>query len=232
MYVDELNMAVNLVDTLQFYVEKNVPELMATALWACVILCRPLGGVEGQTLTSFARENFANVRLVAKSGGVKVMFKALELYKTHPLVLAKAFWLVVNFALVDEVKQYMIENGVIAYILGAMKQWSSNKEMQYRACFSLINLGIKPDAKRQIADEDGLSLVFLVMKRYSDDALIQRVGCNVIRSLIFGDTHHHFIPAIIDMGGIEVLQAAEERFQDNDDLFNVISQTIFWLDAF
>lgn len=232
VHVQVAHIAENLVATLiQHNVNQN-PGLMVTALWACVILCRPIGGVEGQTLTSFASENFRNVRLLAKAGGVDMMFNTLRQYSNHPDVLSKAFWLVVNLALVEEVKAEMIQKGAVGYITNALRTFTKHKDLQHRACFSMINLGIRPEAKRQIADQQGLELVFGVMKRYSDDPLIQRVGCNVWRSLIFGDQNQIFVHKILELGGMALLEGILEKFGDNEDVSSVVNQTIFWLEHF
>lgn len=232
VHVQVAHIAENLVATLSQHSVQANPGLMATALWSCVILCRPIGGVEGQTLTSFASENFRNVRLLAKARGVDMLFNILRTYAGQPNVLSKAFWLIVNLALVEEVKADMIKKGAIKHIIAALRMFEGHKDLQHRACFSLINLGIRPEAKQQILEQNGLELVFAVMRRYANDPLIQRVGCNVWRSLIFGDNDQIFVHKILELGGMELLQGVLERFSENEDVASVVNQTIFWLEHF
>jgi len=232
VHVQAAHIEQNLVSSITQHTIKRNPSLMATALWSCVILCRPLGGVEGQTLTSFASENFRNVRLLAKAGGIDMLFRVLESYGSNPDVLSKAFWLIVNLALVEEVKEDIIKRGAIKHIVGAMRMFTNNRNLQHRACFSLINLGIRPEAKAQIRELNALELVFDVMRTYPNDSLIQRVCCNVWRSLIFGDQEQLFVHKILQLGGMELLQRNVEIFAEEEDVVAVINQTIFWLDHF
>merc|ERR1711924_514121 len=113
-----------------------------------------------------------------------------------------------------------------------LRKFCDHKDLQHRACFSMINLGIRPEAKQQIAELNGLELVFAVMRRYANDALIQRVGCNVWRSLIFGDQNQVFVHKILELGGMELLERTREKFHDNEEVLSVVNQTIFWLEHF
>lgn len=165
-------------------------DLVCTALWALVIICRPLGGVEGETLTSFVDENFANVKRLKDNGGVAVVIEMMRKeYRENPRVLAKAFWLVVNLALVEEVKAFMIDRHVIRAVLNALRYFPENRELNYRACFALINLSIRDAAKRQVFELDGVKLILGVMRKFKDSSLMIKCCCNVLRSLMVGDTH-------------------------------------------
>jgi len=104
-----------------------------------------------------------------------------------PAVLAKAFWLTVNLALVDEVKKKIIANEGIQSILRAMRRYPDHEEMQYRANFALINLCIRSPAKEIMVQENGIHLVIDAMQRFQDSFLMQKCCTNVIRSLLNQD---------------------------------------------
>lgn len=157
------------------------------------------------------------------------MLKTLDAHKDDPDVLSKIFWLTVNLALADDVKVALISSGIIAKILASMKRFPDNKELQYRACFSLINMGIKANAKDQIHRFGGVGLVLDAMRNWPDDPAMQKCGVNVVRSILVADAFGISM-TFMQLGGILLLEDIQERFADRLDLMRLTRQTLFILD--
>lgn len=202
--------------------------IIGCCLWALVILCRPLGGIEGEALSSFARENFRNVKQLSNIGGVMAVMEMIRRYPNEPELLAKAFWLLVNLALVEDVKMFLIQQNVIADIIGTMKRYPDHKRLNFRATFALINMGIRTRAKLQIRELEGHKIILAVMKKWSKCPLIQKCCCNVIRSLMVGDLTNT-ARLIEGAGGIPLIQNILTEFSDNNnDHDNNGSPTSLW----
>lgn len=86
-------------------------DLLNNILWSLVLCARPLGGVEGESYDEVAN-SFANTELMGQITGHKDMgvMSRLVAHQEDPVVLAKFFWLFVNFSLVNDIKDYLACN--------------------------------------------------------------------------------------------------------------------------
>lgn len=204
-------------------------EMIGCLLWALVIMCRPIGGVEGELLSSIEDTHFVNVHTLRNMNGIETVLRTLDTHQSCSEVLSKAFWLSVNLSLADDVKLDLINSGLIAKVLGAMTRFPDERELQYRACFALINLGIKPEAKQQMHQLGGIELVLNAMRTWLGDAALQKCALNVIRSLLVADVVG-LAMTFTRLGGIRLLESIQERFSSAQDLMRLTRQTLFVLD--
>jgi len=198
---------------------KNDGQVVGNALWALVIVLRPEGGVEGEQYSSTDEKNFAKIIQFSSMQGIELLSSVIDKYYNEPCLLSKAFWLTVNLSLMDNVKIMLIrESPIISGIECAMRRFPDHEELQYRACFALINLASWPEAKRQIRDLGIISLVVRAAQKFPDSQLMQRTFCHVVRSLISKEITSSMI---IDMRAAcvaEVLQVIEEKFAGYEEL--------------
>lgn len=198
---------------------KNDDQVVGNALWALVIVLRPAGGVEGEQYSSTDERNFCKIIQFSSMQGIELLLSVIDKHGNEPCLLSKAFWLIVNLSLMDNIKMILIwEMSIIPGIEAAMRRFPNHEELQYRACFALINLASCPEAKRQIRDLGIISLVVRAAQKFPDSHLMQRTFCHVVRSLIAKEITSSMI---IDMRAacvVEVLQVIEEKFSGYDEL--------------
>lgn len=165
------------------------PDVVANSLWGLVICSRPLGGIEGEAYRHSAGDDgFNNINIMGELGTVEIVLETIKTYREHPQVLSKAFWLLVNLALVDRMKADIINSRGVELILEAMKRYPTHEELQYRSNFALINVSIKSHAKEVLLNNGGIDLILQAMRTFSGKKLIQKCCTNVIRSLLSSDT--------------------------------------------
>ena len=117
--------------------------IIGNVLWTCVILCRPLGAQEGEAYSRTETKNYRNINQMEKSNSITTVLFVIDRFENYPCVLAKAFWLIVNLSLIDQIKRYLIHQKIIQKICHAMKKYPNHRELQYRACFALINVTLR-----------------------------------------------------------------------------------------
>ncbi|ETO15587.1 hypothetical protein RFI_21779 [Reticulomyxa filosa] len=107
-------------------------------------------------------------------------------------ILSKCYWLIVNLSLIDDVKKHLIGSGLIEHIVQSLQLYSSTtyKELQYRACFALINLCVRSPAKQQILRHCGIPLIIEAMNRFPTCCYFQKCCANLIRSLCSTNSFH------------------------------------------
>lgn len=195
--------------------------VIPNVLWSLVVNCRPMGGKEGEPYMRDEREKFEHIHILSQ---LKTIDLVLNLLKSdaEPSVLAKGFWLTVNLALVDEVKEKIIANDGIESILAAMRRFPDHEEMQYRANFALINLCIRSPAKDIMLRQDGIPLVINAMRRFSESYLMQKCCTNVIRSLLNQDTVgcRNVLAAA---GAVEALQHIIHTYENHSLRYSAIA---------
>lgn len=160
-----------------------------------------------------------------------MILKTIKDNLARPRILAKAFWAIVNLALAEEVKAYMIDHGAVEWILASLKKFPHEKDMNYRGIFALINLGIRASGKEKIAELKGVETLLGVMKRWPECPAMQRCGCNVMRSLMVGD-EFGLVASLRLQGANQLLNAASQKFPHDLDLTEIITQTRFLIETF
>ncbi|ETO24156.1 hypothetical protein RFI_13004 [Reticulomyxa filosa] len=160
------------------------------------------------------------------------------------LVLSKCYWLMVNLSLIEETKKYLIDNHLIEYIVNSLQIYSSAlyKELQYRACFALINLCIRGHAKKQVLKYCAIPLIIQAMNRFSNCYYFQKCCTNVIRSLCA--THGYYTGAqkpikieddyiicetIQKYEGTKALKKIKENFPTQSSLLSLANTTLHFI---
>jgi len=202
------------------------PDALSSILWGLVTTGRPLGGVEGEI---FSQSTGSRSTLKAmRYQIVPLVFEISRTHQEHPDVLSKVFWLLVNLALVPDIKERMIEEEVIKNVLHCMKKWPDHEEMQYRACFALINVSAKVSAKSQLYAHDAVDLVLRAIVKFPSKRF-QKCCVSAMRSIMVND-----VIGLTDMfrnGGAHLhIQNAMDRFSDDPDLILCANKTLEALD--
>jgi hypothetical protein len=117
---------------LQRYVAHG--EVASNACWALVIMARPIGALEGSTFQHTQMHNTKNIEEIVEGGGIELVLQVLTLHVDSPLVMAKAFWSLVNMSLYDPFKDKIIGGGGIHKIIEAMRRFPDHIELQYVPC--------------------------------------------------------------------------------------------------
>jgi len=207
------------------------PQVIGNAIWALVIIGRPVGGVEGEAYSKTGDENFQNVIAFGRMRGVELLFSVITDYAHDPILLSKSFWLMVNLALMDDIKMKLIQTmGAIAKIKMAMLRFPLHEELQYRACFALINIAIRPEAKAQIRDLGLIPLVVRAAQRFPRSSVIQKTFCNVTRSIISREISSILVNELRGAGAMDVLHAIIENFGADPQIIALADDTIVYLD--
>jgi len=205
--------------------------VIGNAIWALVIVGRPVGGVEGEAYSKTGDENFQNVIAFGRMKGVELLFNVINDHSHDPVLLSKTFWLMVNLALMDDLKMKLIRNmHAIVKIKTAMLRFPSHEELQYRACFALINIAIRPEAKVQIRELRMIPLVVQAAQRFPRSAVIQKTFCNVTRSIISREISSIMINELRSAGALEVLRAIIENFTMDSHIIELADDTICYLE--
>ncbi|CEO99410.1 F-box domain-containing protein [Plasmodiophora brassicae] len=176
--VDLLINALNIHDSSQHLIEN--------ALWALVILGRPLGSSEGMRYPhqhSAAIAHVSDILSDPRVGIVNAVIQTMVRNVSNPSVLAKAFWATVNLSLMDCNKQQLINSKAIHLIILSMFRFPDERELQFRACFALINLSLNRESRTAIRNLNGIEAILGAMARFGDFPMLQRCACNVLVSL-------------------------------------------------
>jgi hypothetical protein len=100
----------------------------------------------------------------------------------------------------------------------AMRRYPEEREMQFHACFNLINLSLRRDARNLIRDLNGIeSTVIAAMRQFDDYALLQRCACNVLVSMAWGNRSNR--QRMAKANAIELVRRAMERFSTFHEMF-------------
>ena len=111
---------------------------MAKALYTIMLLLRPKGGSEGILLRT-AKMSIPKIPSVIGMG-IDAVLGCLRYNLVHAKIQEMGCWALVNMALRSSHKQALLHGGVIQVIMNAMEAHPTNKKVQYRALFALINL--------------------------------------------------------------------------------------------
>jgi len=166
----------------------NHPTLQCLALHALVLLARPLGGHEGAVHVGFAP---SLPSLEGPVGGICGVLKLMDQNSDHSRLQAMACWSLVNFALNPSVKSYMLEQGAIQRVLQSMKLHPRDREVQFRAIFSLINL-VVPDGNVSIQHhiEDIVHQLLEAMQSFCEDCRLVNRASLVLQNLSLNELNH------------------------------------------
>jgi len=206
-------------------------QVIGNAIWALVIVGRPVGGVEGEAYSKTGDENFQNVIAFGRMQGVELLFSVIDDHSHDPNLLSKIFWLMVNLALMDDIKMHLIQNmNAIATIKTAMLRFPNHEELQYRACFALINIAIRPEAKVQIRELRIIPLLVEAAQRFQQSSVIQKTFCNVTRSIISREISSIMINELRAAGAMEVLRAMIVNFPSDSNIIDLAEDTIVYLE--
>jgi hypothetical protein len=168
--------------------------------------------------------NTKNIEEIVEGGGIELVMQCLELHAEHPLVLAKAFWALVNMSLYDPFKDKIVGGGGIQKIVAAMRRFPDHIELQYRSCFALINLCIKMVVKDLVRELDGIRLVIDGMTRFPKHLLFQRCACVVLRSLAWNSSANGRM--IRDLDGPVCIRAMMENFSQDEKMVHLGSTAL------
>jgi len=113
-------------------------EMIAKALYTIMLLLRPKGGSEGILLRT-AKMSIPKIPSVI-GVGIDAVLGCLRHNLEHAKIQEMGCWALVNMALRSSHKQALLHGGVIQVIVSAMDAHPTNKKVQYRALFALINL--------------------------------------------------------------------------------------------
>jgi len=113
-------------------------EMIAKALYTIMLLLRPKGGSEGILLRT-AKMSIPKIPSVI-GVGIDSVLGCLRQNLCHAKIQEMGCWALVNMALRSSHKQALLHGGVIQVIVSAMDAHPTNKRVQYRALFALINL--------------------------------------------------------------------------------------------
>lgn len=197
-----------------------------------MIVGRPVGGIEGEAYSKTGAENFRNVIQFGIMRGVELLFNIIEEHRNDPCLLSKAFWLTVNLSLMDDIKMKLIRRMcAIAQIKSAMQRFPNHEELQYRTCFALINMAMRPEAKKQIRESGLIPLIVRAARKFQSSVLIQKTFCNVTRSIISREISNALILDLRAAGVGEVLRAIRENFAENHNIVVLAEDTLSYLET-
>jgi hypothetical protein len=160
-------------------------ELLQNSLWSLVVLARPLGSFEGSPFVYSGQDNIQNVTRIIERGGIQLILSLIQRHTSNPSVISKAFWCLVNLALVDSSKSAIANhpNG-LRLIINLMQRYPEEQELLHRGCFLLINLSLATgNIKDRIRDLGGIQVILDCLLRHPSNPNISRCACNVLISL-------------------------------------------------
>jgi len=165
-------------------------------------------------------------------GGVELLFSVIKEHYTDPYLLSKAFWLTVNLSLMDGIKMKLIQQmGVIAEIKSAMLRFPDHEELQYRTCFALINMAMRPEVKRQIRELGLISLTVRAARKFPKSLRLQKTFCNMTRSIISREISSGLMLHLRSAGVGELLGAIQENFAGDQHIVTLAEDTNNYLET-
>jgi len=165
-------------------------------------------------------------------GGVELLFSVIKEHYNDPHILSKAFWLTVNLSLIDGIKMKLIQQmSAIAEISSAMLRFPDHEELQYRTCFALINMAMRPEAKIQISELGVIPLTVRAARKFPKSLLLQKTFCNVIRSIMSREISNELVLHLRSAGVGEVLLAIQENFAGDHHITTLAEDTNSYLET-
>ena len=107
----------------------------------------------------------------------------------------------------------------IQLIVQSMQRFPEHRELQFRACFALINLSI-PNASRGIIREvGGIECIVAAMSSFHDFAMLQRCACNVLVSLAWSSRTNR--ERIANTEALRLVRQAVHNFPNFQDIVEI-----------
>eukprot|EP00475_Leptophrys_vorax_P034042 TRINITY_DN54446_c0_g1_i2.p1 TRINITY_DN54446_c0_g1~~TRINITY_DN54446_c0_g1_i2.p1 ORF type:complete len:513 (+),score=100.18 TRINITY_DN54446_c0_g1_i2:85-1539(+) len=188
--------------------------LLQNALWALVIIARPLGSSEGSPYIHNNDQSIKNVAEIMRGGGISTVLNIIKRHYEDPEILAKGFWCLVNLALINANKDEIIEKGGLEYIIDRMLRFSHHHEVQHRGCFALINLSIPGNIKDKIRELGGIQAIIAALRNFPQSLSLVRCACNVLISLCWESPANRTVA--LNNSVTEVLQTVQKSLTETD----------------
>eukprot|EP01117_Protostelium_nocturnum_P014487 TRINITY_DN5512_c0_g1_i1.p1 TRINITY_DN5512_c0_g1~~TRINITY_DN5512_c0_g1_i1.p1 ORF type:complete len:601 (+),score=238.05 TRINITY_DN5512_c0_g1_i1:39-1805(+) len=111
----------------------------------------------------------------------------------------------------------LVKKGAIQGILGPMRAFEKNYNVQYWGLGAINNFTLKVDYSKMVAGRGGVVEILLnAMKNFGDDIPLQIRACLTMQSLAYGVEYNKVV--IINSGGIEVIANILARFRRDQEL--------------
>jgi hypothetical protein len=183
--------------------ETSDGDVLSNALWSLVILCRPMGSIEGNRYDMHESTLDHISGILGSSRAVDAVMGVARRHQ-DPRVLAKAFWAIVNLSLNNSCKAEIINRGGLEIIVLAMKRYDYHLELQHRALFALVNLSIRTHAKLYLREVHGLHCIIQALTRFLEYQPLVRCAAVLINTLSWDDPHNRTL--FRSLGAMHILK--------------------------
>jgi hypothetical protein len=149
-----------------------------------------------------------------RGGGITAVLNTVKSHYENPEILSKAFWCLVNLALINANKDEIIEKGGLEYIIDRMLKFPLHHEVQHRGCFALINLSIPGNIKDRIRELGGVQAVIAALRNFPQSLSLVRCACNVLISLCWESPGNRAVA--LNDNVVEVLQSVQKSLVESE----------------
>ncbi|CAM9563720.1 unnamed protein product [Chrysoparadoxa australica] len=169
--------------------------LVVTVMKCLVLLGRPAGGTEGGAVLTNTRAS-PLASFGSNGSGVKALLACMKQRPDHAELQAAGCWSMVNLALIKPQKKHLLLKGGVDCITAAMRNHSSDREVQFRALFALINL-VTPKYAGGLAGggvlsaallSDVMSLTVTAMCTFKEDEQVVNRSVLVLHNIAIDET--------------------------------------------
>lgn len=163
-----------------------------------------------------------NKELIAASGGLKAIVKALKKNKDSADITTWGALSLRNLAIDNDTNQKtMFEAGVIRVLLWAMVKFRDNEKVMVHSVAVLYHLvdGTKPahaDAAQQVVDLRGIDIIVRSMKSFRAETTLHHCGIGCMRALV--GHSESYAEIFLAGGGLEAVLSSMIAFRTTEQL--------------